>query len=87
MTREELLEKRRAGFEKWSGGEGIPYANDRYASSTLDMEWVIWNAALDSVEIELPPEWAPISEKDEGANEMREYCVYAVEMAGLKVKA
>lgn len=40
---------------------------------------------LDSVVIELPAEWAPVCEADDGANEMRSHCIDAIESAGLRI--
>ena len=45
-----------------------------------------WEESRAAIEVEFPPEWPAVSEKDEGANEMREHCVSAIESIGLKVK-
>lgn len=51
-----------------------------------NFHYPIWQASRAAIEVELPPEWAPVSERDDGANEMREHCVSAIESLGLKVK-
>lgn len=57
-----------------------------YSDFTTDMCWTCWVESRAAIEVELPPEWAPVSERDDGANEMREHCVSAIESLGLKVK-
>lgn len=68
MNKEELLEKRRAGFEEsypapyfvlWSAVLCVYYtppngAHRKKALHQYNELWHAWNSALDSVEIELP---------------------------------
>lgn len=58
----------------------------QYVDERIQHAWWGWQASRAALVIELPPEWAPVSERDEGANEMREHCVSAIEAAGLKMK-
>lgn len=55
-------------------------------SENYDAKWHGFNAALDAVEIVFPPEWPPVSEKDEGANEMLEACRLSIYYTGLGLR-
>lgn len=88
MSRQQKFE------EAYAEAHGLPIETfeqyrmgDTYRLPGIAKCWRFWNMALDSVVVELPPEWAPVSERDDGANEMREHCVSAIEAAGLKVKS
>jgi hypothetical protein len=48
--------------------------------------WWAWQASRAAVVVELPEDWEPVSEKDEGAREMRDACVDAIQSAGVSVK-
>lgn len=84
-------EKMRESFEAWHQIEyhGATLARRRdgeYINLYVGMCWIGWKAYRAAIEVELPPEWSAVSEKDEGANEMREHCISAIESIGLKVK-
>lgn len=59
---------------------------DMYGDRFTGAAWWAWKASRAAIEVDLPPEWSPVSERDDGANEMREHCVSAIESLGLKVK-
>lgn len=102
MTREELREKRRAEFEKWykenrCAGSEIVASNQLskcevssgYLYHNAAEAFRVWNAALDSVEIELPP----ISQIDDawdtcqlGFNQGVEECAELIQQQGFKVR-
>lgn len=107
MTREELLEKRRKGFDEWHRSEqeklwelhcayigivGIPMP-DAFASAAVARDYAIWNAALDSVEIELPAQdnnqYSNHELEDERVtrNDTIEACKFSIQSQGFKVKA
>lgn len=86
-------DKMRAEFEAWCVGFHIGSPLERYDDDPavyrdwhVQCAWCAWQASRAALVIELPPEWPPISEKDEGANEMRENCAIAIEAAGVTVK-
>lgn len=85
------IEEQRARFEAWwisrpHRKQPAKYQNGDYVAPSVHSAWSAWQAALDSVCVTLPPEWPPISEKDEGANEMRSACEDAIHAAGVKTK-
>lgn len=82
-----IEEKRREAFEAWALSQGMNIKSDLtvfdYAYSRTENAWRIWNAALDSVEIELPQPWTEAFMKSES---MLQDCKFAIEACGLKVK-
>ena len=90
-------EKMREEFEAWICGlwPGVSISRNpdnaamfagSYRDERAHMAWKAWQASRAAIEVDLPPEWAPVSERDDGANEMREHCASAIESLGLKVK-
>lgn len=77
-------------FEEWARSQCMQLKKDgvvtTYAYERTDLAWNAWQASRAAIEVEFPPEWGAVSEKDEGANEMRDHCVSAIESLGLKVK-
>ena len=96
----DIMEARRKGFEEWilssfmSDGDRDLVLRDElgeYYSVGVAERWEMYNAALDSVCVELPEEKVVrgYSEKIAdamGFNDALEYCREAIERAGLKVK-
>lgn len=86
MTTDKRIEAFEAAFvRKYGFGRMTASSNDEAMAMYAAAYWA-WNEALKSVVVELPPEWKPVSEKDEGANEMRNACIDAIESAGVRVK-
>lgn len=91
-----LEDKRRDGFEAWYCEDfyrlhGFPArhieamrgeSGDYIAHPALHGKWIGWNAALDSVVIELPDEWTTNVGRMLTPPAVRS----AIESAGLKVK-
>ncbi len=84
-----IEEKRREAFEAYCISEAGGYCDhhlerDENGQYTILWEyWNLWNAALDSVVIELPAQWAAdIMEP----SQVLQDCKFAIEAAGLKVK-
>lgn len=80
MTREEILEKRRIEFEEWFALNYCWFIENKKEGYTLERhaeppfqyiqekphhDWRVWNAALDSVVIELPEKPECSDEYDE----------------------
>ena len=96
-----MSEAMRNEFEKWANicgmdldraernlrNDGIRLAKGEYLSMETRFAWSAFQASRESLMIELPPKWLPVCEKGEGANEMRDACIDAIELAGLKVKS
>jgi hypothetical protein len=73
-----IEEQRREAFEDWAERHyGGPVTRDdgEYFMPEWEREWLAWNAALDSVVIELPPALA---------DDLT--LIASIEAAGLKVK-
>ena len=68
------LDKRREGFEAWWQGSGMTKFKDTAEAA--------WNAALDSIEIELPED----NYLEDAASVALDDCRDAIESAGLRVK-
>lgn len=89
MTREELLEKRREGFEssmKIPDGVEWDASISKYVGLNFwlaDALFESWNAALDSVEIELPDTCNCCYD----AEDTLDAVTICIESAGLKVKS
>lgn len=99
-----IEEKRREGFEDWASKKGLSLSRygiyREYAFILTEKSWASWNAALDSVVIELPEEdprgfgpgdcgdGRPSFEQQLAAdcNCVLRECKQAIESAGLKVK-
>ncbi len=87
------IDKSREQFEAWAVTTGFePHhfavrGDGEYQVYDVRRLWGPWQASRAAIEVEFPPEWGAVSEKDEGANEMRNHCVSAIESLGLKVKA
>jgi hypothetical protein len=95
-----LIEARRAKFEAWhrenfktkysNGQPTRDMHNGKYAERyTVDREqdrWLAYNAALDSLVIELPKEWIGGDELAHGANVMLEACAKNIHAAGVRTK-
>lgn len=85
-----IEEKRREGFEAFCISEAGGYCEehlerDEHGQYTILWEyWGLWNAALDSVVIQLPEPWTEAFMKSES---MLQDCKFAIESAGLKVKS
>lgn len=98
MTREELLENRRAGFEEWVKDNWDnsdirllrdPDDRDYYKFVPTQRAWGTWNAALDSVVIELPSALQIDDQWDSckvGFNQCVEECCELIQSQGYKVK-
>lgn len=68
MTREEILDKRRVEFEEWAEANHLwthLSLGGSYANTLTMAAWIAWNAALDSVVIELPEKPKNSDEYDE----------------------
>lgn len=84
MKREELLEKRRAGFTSWAISNGVDIFITRdmeYTDERTECLWLAWNAALDSVEIELP-----CSIEVQDSCDYKRETIGSLEAYGIKVK-
>lgn len=88
-----IEDKRKAAFEDYAiqhpylreiGFKRNSSHPDEYDDPELDLAWEAWNAALDSVVIELPSAWAA-SMLD--SDQVLQDCRYAIESTGLKVKS
>ncbi len=84
-----IEEKRREAFEKYCLDEGfssheLEIVRGEYRASIIRHMWDCWDAALDSVEIELPT--ARDVSHDDKAVRAIEDCRAAIEACGLKVK-
>lgn len=81
-----IEEKRRAAFEASYEGKANFERNhwhpDFYAELPTRDKWGAWNAALDSVVIELPQD----NYYEDAASVALDDCRHAIESAGLKVK-
>lgn len=97
-----IEQKRRAAFEAWAAVNGISivrtsqalaFANgqSRAVGDYIMIEslcsWAAWNAALDSVVIELPNIETDHPIEIEAQADMRSRCREAIESAFLKVKS
>lgn len=82
-----IQEQRRENFEAWAIGHfaspDLNRIDDQYTKQWMRDAWNGWNAALDSVEIDLV-EWEK-QESDMGKRSF-EILISNIEAAGLKVK-
>lgn len=88
MTRQERFER------IWAVQHAVPVETlpamrwrerDGYRDPAMAAHYRTFCATLDSIVIALPPEWASVDERDDGANEMRGYCAEAIAAAGVKI--
>lgn len=85
------MEARRVAFEAWvtRGGEVIKNVKREHGFYRLiwvQQSWVAWNAALDSICVELPapmPSDAPYASYEGGWNDMRAEAQDALTAAGV----
>lgn len=91
----DIMEARRKGFEAWvSGFSGITAekisslrVDDGYLEPRIESAWFGYNAALDSVCVELPDTVANTGTINSNAVlSYKRECREAIERAGLKVK-
>lgn len=90
-----MSKERQEKFERiWSIQHAVPvesllelrwHTQDGYRDPAMAAHYRTFNLALDSIIIALPPEWASVDERDDGANEMRGYCAEAIAAAGVKI--
>ena len=87
-----IQEQRRARFEKWildnhCGDEDLVLRDNEgeYYSVGVAERWEMYNAALDSIVIELPEKWGEYTEAGHAACDAIDSCRAAIEAAGLKV--
>jgi hypothetical protein len=70
--------------------KGVGRSRDYAEEGQFNYFWFMWQAAWQAsraaLVVELPEDWDPVSEKDEGAREMRDACVDAIQSAGVSVK-
>ena len=87
-----IEQTRRELFEAWVVTfNNMPAAlfvdeRGRYIDDWIQCRWLGFNAAMDAVVIGIPLEWPPVCEKDEGANEMRDAVLDAIESTNLGLK-
>lgn len=55
-----------------------------YAWTWVNWDWLLWNAALDAVEIQLPSERSLSASDDPWS--VREWCIGAIEQTGLGLR-
>lgn len=95
-----IEERRREAFEAWMSGQlkldsrvpqemrddifRLETGYGQYENGKIQIAWASWNAAMGSVEIELPCDRS-ISASDDPWY-MRDLCKDAIEACGLKVK-
>lgn len=95
---EELIEVRRKAFEGYmriafpedfakKGASMLEWNGATYIFTWVHWYWQAWNAALDSVVVELPiPVKRAYHEYDLGYNESLDHCEEAIHAAGIKTK-
>lgn len=87
-----LEEQRRAGFEEYmeastpAGWAWHERDEIGYLSASVQVKWELWNAALDSVEVELPTAVGKCAPNELTYEDAVSDCRTAIEAAGLKVK-
>jgi hypothetical protein len=87
MINEEIMQKRREMFEKWADGDHLDWLGNDYENPYVESAWNGYNAALDSLVIELPLSTKrAFHEYDLGYNAALDHCEEAIEKAGIKTK-
>ena len=93
-----VREVRRAAFEKWwveceNRKKPETFNNGDYCAPSVYNAWKAFNAALDAVEIKLPPEVAQFADDDRGrrafslfTNTAIRSCRAAIEQTGLGIR-
>lgn len=88
-----MIKKMREEFEAWADSlafRAYPLEWDEeqslYCNQKANIAWQAWKASRESLVVELPSSWAPVSYEDEIRNEMRGACEDAIHAAGVKTK-
>ena len=92
MSNEKIMQTRREKFEEWA--DELEFCLDchffnegnNYSDPDTFMAFEIWNAALDSIVIELPSCFEGYGYSEEVARVATDCCADAIEYTGLGIK-